>query len=73
MLTATEKQAPTTTTIPTKNFNRNPIGLKWCIEEDLELEYGYSKYMNVQTITIQEMPERAPYGQVLISEWRVDR
>ena len=54
MLTASINHAPTSTAIPLANSN----------QEALEFEYGYSKYMNVQTITIQEMPERAPFGQL---------
>lgn len=43
---------PTGSAYPSKDENGNP----------LETEYGMSEYMDVQTLTIQEMPERAPPG-----------
>lgn len=64
MLTASSGHAPTSSAIPTTNGNRSFCKYRSCVEEVLEMEYGYSKYMNVQTVTIQEMPERSPYGQV---------
>ena len=39
---------------PTKDANDNP----------LTAEYGYCVYKDYQTITVQEMPERAPTGQL---------
>ncbi|KAI8454097.1 minichromosome maintenance protein 3 [Phakopsora pachyrhizi] len=47
--------APTSTALyPKEDLNGNP----------LETEYGLSTYMDHQTIAIQEMPERAPPGQL---------
>jgi DNA replication licensing factor MCM3 len=45
---------PTPAVYPTKDENGNP----------LETEYGLSTYKDHQTVTIQEMPERAPHGQL---------
>ena len=45
---------PTTTAYPTKDENGNP----------LETEYGECEYKDYQTITLQEMPESAPLGQL---------
>lgn len=45
---------PTLATVPTKNSDGKPY----------ELEYGLSTYRNNQRVTIQEMPERAPLGQL---------
>lgn len=45
---------PTTSVYPTKDEDGNL----------LETEYGYSKYIDHQTLTIQEMPEKAPAGQL---------
>lgn len=45
---------PTTTVYPTEDENNNP----------LMTEYGYSTYKDYQTISIQEMPEKAPAGQL---------
>jgi DNA replication licensing factor MCM3 len=45
---------PTPAVYPTKDENGNP----------LETEYGLSSYKDHQNITIQEMPERAPHGQL---------
>lgn len=39
---------------PTKDINGNPMSA----------EYGYCNYTNVQKLVIQEMPERAPTGQI---------
>lgn len=44
----------TSTIYPTKDDNGNR----------LETEFGYCEYMDHQSITIQEMPERAPMGQL---------
>jgi len=43
---------PSTNTYPKEDSNGNP----------LTTEYGYCKYRDFQTISIQEMPERAPAG-----------
>jgi DNA replication licensing factor MCM3 len=43
-----------TNAFPVKDQNDNP----------LSAEYGYCVYKDSQTITIQEMPERAPTGQL---------
>ena len=64
MLSASENMAPTSTAIPTMNGQRRFGFIEWRIEELLEFEYGYSSYVNIQTLSIQEMPERAPFGQV---------
>ncbi|XP_075221600.1 minichromosome maintenance 3 [Lycorma delicatula] len=45
---------PTSAVYPTKDDDGNP----------LETEYGLSSYKDHQTLTIQEMPERAPAGQL---------
>lgn len=44
----------TTTVYPTKDKDGNP----------LETEFGLSEYKDHQTITLQEMPEKAPMGQL---------
>ncbi len=46
--------APTGSVYPTKDEEGNP----------LETEFGLSSYQDHQTLTIQEMPERAPLGQL---------
>lgn len=45
---------PTGSVYPTEDDNGNP----------LVTEFGYSTYRDHQTISIQEMPERAPAGQL---------
>ena len=45
---------PTSAAFPTKDEDGNP----------LELEFGLSEYKDHQMVTIQEMPERAPLGQL---------
>ncbi|BFZ61457.1 MCM DNA helicase complex subunit [Saitoella coloradoensis] len=53
--TMTGGNAPATTSIyPTEDADGNP----------LVTEFGYSTYRDHQTISIQEMPERAPAGQL---------
>ncbi|XP_072263464.1 DNA replication licensing factor MCM3 [Pyxicephalus adspersus] len=45
---------PSSSVYPTKDEDNNPM----------ETEYGLSLYKDHQTITIQEMPEKAPAGQL---------
>lgn len=45
---------PTSAVYPTQDENGNP----------LTTEFGYSVYRDHQTISIQEMPEKAPAGQL---------
>lgn len=48
------QRLPTGSALPTKDENNNP----------LELEYGLCQYKDFQTVTLQEMPERAKVGQL---------
>jgi DNA replication licensing factor MCM3 len=52
--TAMSSGMPSTTVIPKVDENDNP----------LVMEYGLSTFRDYQTISIQEMPERAPAGQL---------
>ncbi|KAI7552966.1 DNA replication licensing factor mcm3 [Hortaea werneckii] len=52
--TMTANGAASTSVYPTQDDEGNP----------LVTEYGYSTYRDHQTISIQEMPERAPAGQL---------
>ncbi|KAF2817434.1 MCM-domain-containing protein [Mytilinidion resinicola] len=52
--TMTASGATSTSVYPTEDEDGNP----------LVTEYGYSTYRDHQTISIQEMPERAPAGQL---------
>ncbi|QIX00689.1 hypothetical protein AMS68_006206 [Peltaster fructicola] len=52
--TMTASGAASTSVYPTEDENNNP----------LVTEYGYSTFRDHQTISIQEMPERAPAGQL---------
>lgn len=51
---ADQSHTETTTAFPSKDANDNP----------LSAEYGYCIYKDSQVVTIQEMPERAPTGQL---------
>ncbi|EMR08884.1 hypothetical protein PNEG_02668 [Pneumocystis murina B123] len=53
-VTAIGNEIPTSSVYPTQDENGNP----------LTTEFGYSVYRDHQTISIQEMPERAPAGQL---------
>jgi DNA replication licensing factor MCM3 len=48
---------PTGATYPTRDAHNNP----------LDTEYGLCKYKDTQTLAMQEMPERAPAGQLPVS------
>ncbi|KAL6065504.1 MCM DNA helicase complex subunit [Balamuthia mandrillaris] len=51
---ATSSALPTSGMFPRFDEDHNP----------LEMEYGWSVYQDHQTLTVQEMPERAPAGQL---------
>ncbi|KAG5513948.1 hypothetical protein PMAC_000570 [Pneumocystis sp. 'macacae'] len=53
-VTTIGNELPTSTVYPTQDENGNP----------LTTEFGYSVYRDHQTISIQEMPEKAPAGQL---------
>ncbi|KAA6402010.1 MAG: putative DNA replication licensing factor MCM3, partial [Streblomastix strix] len=63
------KGIPTSSVIPISDENGN----------ELSLEFGYSKYIDFQTVTLQEMPERAPPGElsrsidIILTDDLVDR
>ncbi|KAL2826819.1 MCM-domain-containing protein [Aspergillus cavernicola] len=67
--TMTASGATSLNVYPQEDADKNP----------LITEYGYSTYMDHQTISIQEMPERAPAGQlprsvdVIVDDDLVDR
>ncbi|KTW31417.1 hypothetical protein T552_00061 [Pneumocystis carinii B80] len=53
-ITTIGNEIPSSSIYPTQDENGNP----------LTTEFGYSVYRDHQTISIQEMPERAPAGQL---------
>ncbi|KTW32404.1 MCM DNA helicase complex subunit MCM3 [Pneumocystis jirovecii RU7] len=53
-VTTIGNELPTSAVYPTQDENGNP----------LTTEFGYSVYRDHQTISIQEMPEKAPAGQL---------
>lgn len=48
------ERLPTSSTFPTQDADGHP----------LEIEYGFCQYKDYQTITLQEMPEKARVGQL---------
>lgn len=52
----------------TTSFDAAPVGISYPTEDEngnpLVTEYGYSTYKDHQTISVQEMPEKAPAGQL---------
>jgi DNA replication licensing factor MCM3 len=53
-LDSAQDGSDSTNAFPTKDANDNP----------LSTEYGFCVYKDSQMVTIQEMPERAPTGQL---------